>query len=94
MVRKEVVLSNSNYLELKRLVKELETLWSWKEFYEKRSRFVCNVWNSSKGRHQKKTYIQPRFVDLMNKTQAKVELKQKELNDFKKSIKAQKRNKR
>lgn len=87
-------MSNSSYLELKRLVKELETLWSWKEFYEKRSRFICNVWNPTKRCYQKKTYIQPRFVDLMNKTQAEVELKQKELNDFKKSIKAQKRNKR
>ncbi len=90
-MQKGVILSNTNYIEMLRLKKELENLWSWKEFYEKRSKFVVSSYNKKKRKTVKKVYLQPRFVELTNSTQQQVEEKQQEFNEFKDLVKNRKR---
>ena len=57
VTRKEVILSDKMYIEIKDLVKELQELWSWKQFYEKRSKVVVKTYNKRKGKMVNGTFV-------------------------------------
>jgi hypothetical protein len=90
------------YIEIKDLVKELQELWSWKQFYEKRSKVVVKTYNKRKGKMVNKrkgkmvnvNHSQPRFVELMNKTKKQINEKQQEIDDFKTAQKTRRGGKR
>ena len=94
VTRKEVLLSDTMYLKIKDLVKELQELWSWKQFYEKRSKVVVKTYNKRKGKMVNVNHSQPRFVELMNKTQKQINEKQQEIDDFKAAKSNRKKGKR
>jgi hypothetical protein len=82
------------YIEIKDLVKELQELWSWKQFYEKRSKVVVKTYNKRKGKMVNVNHSQPRFVELMNKTKKQINEKQQEIDDFKTAQKTRRGGKR
>jgi hypothetical protein len=82
------------YIEIKDLVKELQELWSWKQFYEKRSKVVVKTYNKRKGKMVNVNHSQPRFVELMNKTKKQINEKQQEIDDFKAAQKTRRGGKR
>jgi septation ring formation regulator EzrA len=82
-MRKEVTMSNKMHLQMKNLVKELQELWSWKQFYEKSSKVVVKSYNKRKKKMVNVSHYQPRFVELMQVAEKQIVAKQKELDEFK-----------